>query len=90
MMLFAAVLSVAAGVVGCLCPISARAILMAVAFWQFSNNPPNYVSVAYVITFLIILHSTCTSLFGGALILLVCWILVLGNISTSSASCLWF
>ena len=40
-----AVLSVATGVGGCECPISAREFLMNVAFWQFSNNPPNYDSV---------------------------------------------
>ena len=43
----------------------ARDILMAVDFWQFSNNPPDSASVAYSITFLIILHCACTRLFLG-------------------------
>ena len=44
---------------------------MAVAFWQFSNNPPNSASVADAITFLIILHSTCTGLFSGGIACIV-------------------
>ena len=59
-MLFAAVLSVATGVGGCGWPISARAVLMDVAFCNFSNNPPNYASMDDAIKFLIILNSTCT------------------------------
>ena len=62
-MLFAAVLSVSTGVGGCWCPISDRAVHMEVAFWQFSNKPPNSASVADSITFLMILHSTCTGPF---------------------------
>ena len=44
-MLFAIVLSAANGVGGCQWPISARNVLMDVAFWKFSNNAPNYASV---------------------------------------------
>ena len=64
-MLFATSLYVATGVGFCWWPISARAILMDVAFWQFSNNPPNSVSVDDATTFLIILNSTCTGPFLG-------------------------
>ena len=59
-MLFAAVLSVATDVGGCECPISARVVLMDVAFWKFSNNLPNYSSVVDAMKFIIMLHSTCT------------------------------
>ena len=62
-MLFAAVLSVVKGVGGCGWPISDREILMDVAFWQFSNNPPNSASVADVMIFLIMLGCTCTGTF---------------------------
>ena len=58
--LFAAVLSVATGVGGCYFPIFAKSVRMKVAFWKFSNRPPNYASVADAITFLVMLHSTCT------------------------------
>ena len=40
---------------------------MDVAFWQFSNNPPNPASVADAMTFLIMLHSTCTGTFYGGI-----------------------
>ena len=40
--------------------IYARAVLVAVAFWKFSNNPPNSASVADAMTFIIVLHSTFT------------------------------
>ena len=40
---------------------------MDVAFWQFSNNFPNYASVDEAITFLIMLHSTCTGEFWGGI-----------------------
>ena len=76
-MLFAAILSVSAGVGGCRCPISVKAVRMEIAFWQFSNKPPNYASVDDAITFLVILHSTCTGPFSGVSPVLVCWILVL-------------
>ena len=66
-MLFAAVLSVVTSVSGCWWPISATAVLMAVAFWQFSRNPPNSASVIYAIIFFIILHSTCNGLFSGGI-----------------------
>ena len=63
MILFAAVLHLATGVGGCWWPIYVMAVLMDVAFWQFSNNPPNSASVADYITLLIMLHSTCTGPF---------------------------
>ena len=69
-MLFAAVLSVVTSVGGCEWPISARAVHMDVAFWQFSNNPPNSASVADAMTFLMMLHSTCTGLFPGGIALI--------------------
>ena len=76
-MLFASVLSVATGVGGCWWTISARAVLVEVDFWQFSNNLPSSYSVTYAVTFLwcCILHALVYS--TGAYILLVCWILVL-------------
>ena len=40
---------------------------MDVAFWHFSNNTPNYASVADAITFLVILHYTCTGTFLGGI-----------------------
>ena len=58
--LFAAVLSVATGVGGCGWTISSRTVHIDVDFWQFSNNPPNSASVAYAMSFLLILHSRCT------------------------------
>ena len=64
-MLFAAVLSVVTCVGGCGWYIYARDLLMDVSLWNFSNNPPNYASVADTIPFLIILHSTCTGTFYG-------------------------
>ena len=73
-MLLAAVLSVATGVGGCWWPISARSVIMDLAFWKFPNNPPNSTSVADSITFLIMIHSTCTGKFLRKLIVLVCWI----------------
>ena len=72
-MMFAAVLSVATGVGGCMWPISAKAVLVEVDFWQFSNNPPSYASVADSMTSLMILHSTCTGPFSGG----ISWIYVL-------------
>ena len=66
-MLFAAVLSIATGFGGCWCLISAKSIIMEVSFWQFSNKPPNYTSVADAITFLIMMHSTCTCPFSGGI-----------------------
>ena len=68
MMLFAAVFSVATGVGGCEWLISASAVHMDVAFWQFSNNPPNSVSMSDVMTYLVILNSTCTGPFGGGIV----------------------
>ena len=47
---FSALLSVANGVFGCWWTISARAVLVSNAFWQFSNNPPNSDYVADTIT----------------------------------------
>ena len=63
--LFAAVLSVATNVGGGWWPISDRAVLLAVAFWLLSNNPPNYNSLADAITLLIMLHFTFTGKFWG-------------------------
>ena len=64
-MLFVAVLSVAAGVGGCEWPIYDREVCMDVAFWKFSNNPPNSDSVANAITFLIMLNYICNDPFSG-------------------------
>ena len=64
MMLFGAVLYVATSVGSCWWTISARAVLMDVTFWQFSNNPPNYSSVANAMKFLVILNSTYTGPFS--------------------------
>ena len=36
-------------------------------FWQFSNNSPNYNYVANAITFLVMLHYTCTGQFFGGI-----------------------
>ena len=88
-MLFAAVLSVATGVGGCWWPISSRAVLMDVAFWQFSNNPPNSDYVADAVTFLIVLHSTCTGSFSECIYCIVVLVLFLQKISTGSSSCHW-
>ena len=52
-MLFDAVLYVATGVGGCRWPISARDVLIEVAFRQLSNNPTNYASVASIYIFLL-------------------------------------
>ena len=65
--LFAALLSVDTSVGGCWWPISDRTVLMDVSFWQFSNNSPNYAFVTDAITFLIMLHFTCTSPFWGGI-----------------------
>ena len=61
-MLFDAVFYVAVSVGGCKWPISDRAVCMDVAFWQFSNSPPNYSSMADAMMFIIILHYTCNGL----------------------------
>ena len=66
-MLFDAVLSVATGVGDFWWTISARAVLVEVAFWQFSNKPPNYYSVADTIKFLMMLHYACISPFYGGI-----------------------
>ena len=66
-MLFAAVFSVATGIVGCWWPIYARAVIMEVALWDFSNNPPNSASMDDAITFLMIMNSTCTGPFSGGI-----------------------
>ena len=62
--LFAAVYYVATGVGGCWWPNSIRDVFMDVTFWKFSNHPPNSASVADAMTFLIMLHSTCTGPFS--------------------------
>ena len=66
-MLPAAVLYVSTCVGGCWWPISDKAVLMDVSFQKFSNNPPNYAPVADSITFIIMLHSTCTETFLGGI-----------------------
>ena len=58
MMLFDDVLSVVGGFCGYRWPISYREVQMNVVFWQFSNNPPNFASVADAMIFLIMLYST--------------------------------
>ena len=63
-MLFASVLSVSMAICGCGWPISVRVVFMDVAFWECSNNPPNSASISDAMTFLIILHSTCTGPFS--------------------------
>ena len=65
--IFADVLFVATDVGGCWWPISAGAVLMAIDFCKFSNNPPNYASVADAIKFRIMLHYTCTGTFLGGI-----------------------
>ena len=67
MMLFDAVLSVANGVGSQWWPISDRTVFMDVAFWQFSNNPPNSASMADTMIFLIMLHSKCDGTFYGGI-----------------------
>ena len=67
-MLFSAVLSVVTGVGGCCWPISARAVLIDVAFWKFPNSPPNYSYVVNAITFLILLNYKCTGPFSGGIV----------------------
>ena len=65
MMMFDTVFFVATGFHGCWWPISDRAVLMDIFSCKFSNNPPNYASVADTMTLLIIPHSTCTIPFSG-------------------------
>ena len=60
--LFAVVLYVATNVGGRDWPIYAREVGMDVDFWQFSNNLPNFASVADDMKFIIMLHYTCTGL----------------------------
>ena len=85
-MLFASVLSVATGVGGCWWPISSRAILVDVAFWQFSKISPNYASLAYSMTFLVMLHYTCTGPFFGG----IAWIGVLDFGTRKNIHLSWF
>ena len=59
-MMLTAVLSVVTGIGGSGWTNPAKAVLMDIAFWQFSNNSPNYVSMSDAMTFLIIIHFTCT------------------------------
>ena len=63
----AAVLSIATSIGGCWWPITARAVLVDVAFWKFSNNSPNFSSVADAIKCFIMLNSTCTGPFSGGI-----------------------
>ena len=87
-MLFDAVLSIANGVGGCWWPIHVRAVLVAVYFWKFSNNPPNSASVADATTFLIMLHSAGNGPFSRGIDCISVLVFLLGKISTSSALCL--
>ena len=63
-MLFSAVLSVATVFGGCRWPIYDRNVLADVAFCQYSNNSPNSAFVDDAMTFLVMLHSTCTGPFS--------------------------
>ena len=56
------VLLVATSFGGCEGAISSMEVHMYVAFCQFSKNPPNFISVADVMTFFMISHSTSTAL----------------------------
>ena len=47
--------------------ISARAVRMDVAFWEFSDNPRNAASVADAMTFIVILYSKFTGPFYGGI-----------------------
>ena len=67
MMMFDTVLFVATGFHGCWWPISDRAVLMDIFSCKFSNNPPNYASVADTMTLMIIPHSKCTVPFSGGI-----------------------
>ena len=64
-MMFSTVLYITSSVGGCKWTISARSVRMDVAFWKFSNNPPNSDSVADSMTFLIMMHSKFTGPFYG-------------------------
>ena len=66
-MLFESVLSVATVVGGCEWPINDKAVCTDIAFWQFSNNPPNSASVPDATTFIIMMYSTCAGLFSGGI-----------------------
>ena len=66
-MLFAAVLYVATSVGDYWWTIYDRSVLVAADFWKFSKNLFNYVSAADAITFLIMIHSTCTRLYSGGI-----------------------
>ena len=61
------VLVVATGVGSCGWTISTRAVIVDVALWQFSNSPPNSASVVDAMTFIIMLHYTCTGPFFGGI-----------------------
>ena len=66
-MLFIDVFSVDTGAGGCERPISARAFHVDVAFLQFLNNPPSSASVSDAMTFIMILHYTCTGPLSGGI-----------------------
>ena len=88
MMLFSALLSVATVVGGCDWTIYAKAVLVDVALWQFSNNPPNSDSAAYTMIFLIVLHSTCTGKFSRGIAFISVLYFCPSKKSTCSAFCL--
>ena len=60
-------LSVATGIGGCGWIVYTRSVRMDVAFWKFSNNIPNYASLADAMMFLMVLNSTCTDPFYGVI-----------------------
>ena len=66
-MLFSAVFTVSTTAGGFGRPISDSTVLMDVAFWKFSNNLPNYASVADSMTLFIMLNSAFTGPFHGGI-----------------------
>ena len=90
-MLFAAVLFFFTCVGGWGWPISVRDILIYFDFYQFSNNLPNSAFVDDAMTFIIMLHSTCTGPFSWEIACIgVLDFCPRKIIFTCSASCLWF
>ena len=65
--IFDAVLSVATGVCGYGWPISSREVYMYVAFYNFTNHPPNSASVDDIMVFFVILYYTCKGMFPGGI-----------------------
>ena len=65
--LFYDIFSISTGVGGCGWTISDMEVCTYVAFYQFSNNPPNSASVADAIIFLITMNYKFTSPFYGSI-----------------------